>query len=184
MRCRRLGGLLNRPVRIGGELRWRFDTDEAVCPAARFKNGPQYIRGIPHIFNGNLVINGAGFGGRISGDGFAQGFVVLSSAVNSLFEDSRIARNAAHAILVDQLFQLAVQDKVSSDIVKPDRLGEEFRSSNSAFIYFPFLTCPSTHYWRVTIPGRRYSSETGVADGDRYRQLPAAAEERIPTGTT
>ncbi len=95
--------LLNGPFRIGGDLRRRFQAHEAVDAAARLVDRTQHVRCIADVLDGDFIVNRAGFG-RPTRERFAHRVVILPTAVNSLFEDRRIARNPAQAILLDQSF--------------------------------------------------------------------------------
>ncbi len=117
-----MAGFGNGAVGVPGQVRIDFQTDEAVFAIHPVIEGPEDIRGPPHILHGEGLVNL--LHGLAGLDQAADGLVIVSASRNGLLENRRVGRHPLEAVRIDELFQFPGFDHLPADIIQPDALAK------------------------------------------------------------
>jgi hypothetical protein len=105
------------------EIRRDFEADIAIPFRRRLVHGPHGVGGVPHILDRQLLVQRFRILVSARPERFQRRSVICASS-NGVFEDGRVARDAAQSVVGDQLFQLAAVEEVPADRIEPDRLAQ------------------------------------------------------------
>src|SRR5579875_287063 len=120
----RLGdGLVGLVREIGRD----FEADVAIAPFRLFINSAEGIRGILHVTNGKLLINGGGVQ-IASRRKLGEHPRVVGAAGDRFLEYGGIRGHAAQTVFANHARQLAGFDEVAANVIQPDGLTETQQS--------------------------------------------------------
>ncbi len=119
-------GLGNRAPGIHGEIGRYLQADETVGSLETVIDRAQHIRRMLDVLDGEMLEQ---LGNRAIAafQRLADRTVILVGTADRLLEDRRIRRDALDAVIIDQPFQLALDDEAAGQEIEPDRLAVLFQ---------------------------------------------------------
>ena len=118
-------GLGNRALGIHGEIGRHLQADEPVGSFEAVIDRAQHIRRKLDVLDGEKLEQ---LGDRAIAalECVPDGAIIFVGTADRLLEDRRIRRDALDAVVIDQLFQLALGDEAAGQEIQPDRLAVLF----------------------------------------------------------
>ena len=114
--------LVDRALRVEGEVRVDLDRDVAVLPLAAVPDGAQQVARVLDVLDRELE-EGL-FRVVLARENLAQLLVVRVALDERLLEDRRVRGHADDRVLAHQLLQLALMDQAAGEVVDPDALAQ------------------------------------------------------------